>query len=116
MTNKQIVRIENGFALALSFLIYMQLDFPIWLFFALLFVPDLMMIGYAINKKVGAIIYNFGHTFTFPLILALCYLYFSKDYLLIGSIVWIAHICMDRAIGVGLKYQDSFTHTHIQKL
>ncbi|MFC9711576.1 DUF4260 family protein [Paenibacillus sp. NPDC056933] len=28
-----------------------------------------------------------------------------------------AHICLDRAIGAGLKYQDSaFTSTHIQRL
>ncbi|MGG4551260.1 DUF4260 domain-containing protein [Paenibacillus sp. FSL W8-0186] len=116
MTNKQIVLIENGVAFALSFLIYMHLHFPIWLFFVLLFSPDITMIGYAINKKIGAMVYNLGHTFTFPLLLALGYLYFSQDYLLIGSIVWIAHICMDRAIGAGLKYQDSFKNTHIQRL
>ncbi|WP_411830172.1 DUF4260 domain-containing protein [Paenibacillus alba] len=117
MTIKQMVRIENGFAFALSFYIYMHLNFPIWLFFVLLVVPDITMIGYAINKKIGAIVYNFGHTFILPLLLALCYLYFSKDYLLIISITWIAHICMDRVIGAGLKYQDSsFTKTHIQRL
>ncbi|WHX51606.1 DUF4260 family protein [Paenibacillus woosongensis] len=25
-------------------------------------------------------------------------------------------MCMDRAIGAGLKYQDSFKNTHIQRL
>ncbi|MBE7683634.1 DUF4260 domain-containing protein [Paenibacillus sp. P13VS] len=117
MTNKQIVHIEYAFAFALSFLIYMQLHFPIWLFVVLLFVPDLTMLGYTMNKKIGAIVYNLGHTFIFPLLFALGYLYFPNDYLLIGSLIWIAHICMDRAIGAGLKYQDaSFTNTHIQRL
>ncbi|WP_179283072.1 MULTISPECIES: DUF4260 domain-containing protein [Paenibacillus] len=117
VTNKQIVHVEYILAVILSFFIYMQLHFPIWLFFVLLFVPDLTMLGYAMNKKIGAIVYNFGHTFIFPLLLALSYLYFSNDYLLLGAIIWIAHICLDRAIGAGLKYQDSsFTSTHIQRL
>ncbi|CAI6079878.1 hypothetical protein PAECIP112173_02737 [Paenibacillus sp. JJ-100] len=117
MTNKQIVHVEYAFAFALSLFIYMQLHFPLWLFAALLFVPDLTMLGYTMNKKIGAIIYNLGHTFIFPLLFLLGYLYFSNNYLLLGSIIWIAHICMDRAIGAGLKYQDSsFTNTHIQRL
>lgn len=117
MTNKQIVHVEYALAFALTFFIYMQLHFPIWLFVALLFVPDLTMLGYTINKKIGAIVYNFGHTFIIPLLFALGSLFLSNDYLLLGSIIWIAHICMDRAIGAGLKYQkSSFTNTHIQRL
>ena len=116
MTINQMVRIENGFAFAISFCIYMHLDFPIWLFFVLLLFPDITMIGYAINKKIGAIVYNFGHSFILPLLLALCYLYFSKDYLLIISIICIAQIFMDRLLGFGLKYQESFNKTHIQRL
>lgn len=116
MTINHIIRIENGLAFALSFYIYMQLDFPIWLFFVLLLVPDLTMIGYAMNKKIGVIVYNVGHSFVLPLLLALCYVYFSKDYLLIIAIIWLAHIFMDRLFGFGLKYKDSFNKTHIQRL
>lgn len=116
MTITQMVRIENGFALAMSFYIYIQLDFPIWLFFVLLLVPDITMIGYVINNKIGANIYNFGHSFILPILLALGYLSFSKDYLLIIFIIWLSHIFMDRLFGFGLKYQDSFNKTHIQRL
>ena len=116
MAINKIVRMENGFAFAVSFYIYMQLDYPIWLFFIFLLVPDITMIGYAINKKIGAIVYNFGHSFILPLLVALGYFYFSKDYLLVISIIWIAHIFMDRLLGFGLKYKNSFNKTHIQKL
>lgn len=116
MTINKIVRIENGVAFAISFYIYIQLDFPIWLFFVLLLVPDITMIGYTINKKIGAVVYNFGHSFILPLLFALAYFYFLKDYLLIISIIWLAHIFMDRLLGFGLKYKDSFNETHIQKL
>ena len=116
MTINKMIRIENGFALAASFYIYSLLNFPIWLFFVLLFVPDITMIGYAFNHKIGALVYNFGHSLMLPLLLALCNIYFAKDYLLIISIVWIAHIFMDRLLGFGLKYNDSFNKTHIQSL
>ena len=116
MAVKQMIHLENGIAFALSFYIYIQLDFPIWLFFALLFVPDITMAGYALNNKIGAHLYNFGHSFVFPLLLLLSYFYFLKDYLLIVSIIWFAHIFMDRLLGFGLKYQDSFHHTHIQRI
>ena len=116
MTINKIVRIENGCAFAISFYIYMLLDFPIWLFFVLLLVPDITMIGYVINKEIGAVVYNFGHSLISPLVILLSYFYFSKDYLLMISIIWIAHIFMDRLLGFGLKYGDSFNKTHIQKL
>jgi hypothetical protein len=116
MIINQVIRIENGLAFAISFFIYMQLDFPIWVFFVFLLVPDITMIGYVINKKIGAVVYNFGHSFILPLLLVVCYLYFSKDYLLIISIIWLAHIFMDRLLGFGLKYNDSFNKTHIQRI
>lgn len=116
MTVHQIVRLENGMTFALCFYIYIQLGFPIWLFFVLLLVPDMTMIGYALNEKIGAIVYNVGHSFTLPLLFTLFSFYFSNDYLLLISIIWIAHIFMDRLFGFGLKYQESFKNTHIQRL
>ncbi|PWU70027.1 DUF4260 domain-containing protein [Gracilibacillus dipsosauri] len=116
MTINQVVRTENGVAFAISFYIYTQLDFPIWLFFVLLFIPDITMIGYAMNKKIGANVYNLGHSFVLPLLLVICYFLFFNEYLLLISIIWMAHIFMDRLLGFGLKYQESFNKTHIQRL
>ncbi|WP_455660668.1 DUF4260 domain-containing protein [Pradoshia sp.] len=116
MTVHKIVRLEYGFAFAFLFYMYIQLGFPVWLFFVLLLLPDITMIGYALNKSIGADVYNFGHSLIIPLLLAACYFLFSKDYLLIISLIWLSHICMDRLLGFGLKYKDSFNHTHIQKM
>ncbi|MEC2056135.1 DUF4260 domain-containing protein [Peribacillus psychrosaccharolyticus] len=116
MKNNQLVRMENGVAFALSLYMYLQLDFPVGIFFVLLFVPDCTMIGYMVNKKVGASLYNVGHSFLLPLVLAGSYLYVGNDYLLMLSIIWAAHIFLDRLLGFGLKYEDSFNQTHIQRL
>lgn len=114
MNINQLIRIEYGLAFILSLYIYLQLDFPIWLFFVLLFVPDITMIGYALNNKIGAIVYNFGHSFILPFIFVTGYFAFSKKYLLLIAIIWIAHIFMDRCLGFGLKYQEGFKKTHLQ--
>lgn len=116
MNINHIIRLENGLAFAASFYFYIQLDFPLLWFFLLLLVPDITMLGYTLNKKIGAMVYNLGHSFTFPILLSMSYLYFSKDYLLMISIIWLAHIFMDRLFGFGLKYTNSFKKTHIQKI
>ena len=34
--------------------------------------------------------------------------------LVLGSLMWMAHIAADRAMGFGLKYPTTFQHTHLQ--
>ena len=29
------------------------------------------------------------------------------------ALIWLAHIGLDRLLGMGLKYSDRFTHTHL---
>lgn len=116
MTNKTILRLENGtlFLLALSLFIY--LGFPIFYFFLFLLLPDITMIGYLGGSSLGAKLYNLGHTLVFPVLLLLLYLVMPITLLLTIAIIWSAHIFMDRTLGYGLKYPDEFKHTHIQNL
>ena len=116
LINQLIVRIENGLGFAGSFYLYWQFDFPIWLFFVLLLVPDITMVGYALNTKIGAFIYNIGHSFILPIFLLLLYVVFSTDVLLLIALIWSAHIFIDRLFGYGLKYKGDFKETHIQRI
>lgn len=76
-----------------------SLDFSILLFFLLLFLPDLSMLGYLVNKDVGAKIYNLAHHLSLPTVfITLSTLLNSTTYLML-SIIWIAHIFLDRALG-----------------
>ena len=113
---KPLIQFEYAFAFFLTLFFYWQSDFSMLLFFVLLLVPDITMIGYAMNPKVGATIYNIGHSFLLPLILLVISIMFAYSALLLISLIWLAHIFMDRAFGFGLKYTDSFKHTHIQNL
>jgi hypothetical protein len=85
-----------------------------WLMFAVLFlVPDISMLGYLGGRKLGAAVYNLAHTYMLPAALAAYSLYQSQPLALDIALIWIAHIGFDRLLGLGLKYQTAFRHTHL---
>ena len=71
------------------------------------------MIGYLKNSKLGATIYNIGHTYVAPFLLLIIFWIFQTRILLLISIIWIAHISMDRFLGYGLKLDTDFKDTHL---
>ena len=113
---KRFIRMEYGIAFLLLLLIYWKLDFSLWLFFILLLVPDLTMVGYAMNPKMGAIIYNFGHSLIIPFLFLIISFSISNEFIVMLALIWTAHILMDRCFGFGLKYEHSFKNTHLQRL
>ncbi len=85
------------------------------LFFVLLLLPDISMIGYTVNNKLGAMAYNFVHNFALGVALLVVGIYLNEDYLSMAALILIAHVGMDRFLGFGLKYESDFKKTHIQK-
>ncbi|HCQ54072.1 MAG: DUF4260 family protein [Brevundimonas diminuta] len=62
-----------------------------WALFAVLFLaPDLSFAGYLAGPRAGAWAYNLAH-----------------------SLIWLAHIGFDRALGYGLKSPEAFGLTHL---
>ena len=114
--NRKIIGLENGLAFLVCIFLNIQLEFSLLLFFLLLLVPDITMVGYLVNPKIGAIIYNMGHSFLLPLLLVFAYFFLPEPYLLITANIWAAHICIDRFLGFGLKYTGNFKETHLQRI
>ena len=85
-----------------------------WIAYLLLFFAfDLSMIGYLINVRLGALIYNIVHSFITPSVLVIVYVY-AGNHVMLGLIsLWFAHIGLDRALGYGLKSTQGFRHTHL---
>ena len=71
------------------------------------------MLGYAANIKVGAITYNAVHTYVGPLVLAGYSFASNRRAIFSLSLIWIAHIGLDRMLGFGLKYPTRFNDTHL---
>lgn len=108
-----ILKIEAAVFFIASVWAYYLIGASWWLFLVLLLVPDLFMVVYAKNSKLGALLYNVGHTYFVPLLLLGVYLVLNVTVLLPVSVIWLAHISMDRMLGYGLKLDTGFKHTHL---
>lgn len=108
-----VQRIEGLALLVLAVVAFAATGFSWWWFAGLLLVPDLSMIGYLANPRVGAKVYNAGHTLVVPAGLALWWWIWGPVAVGMVAAVWLAHIGMDRAAGYGLKEATDFTHTHL---
>jgi len=81
--------------------------------FLLFFAPDLFAVGYLINRKIGAILYNFSHHKLIALaLISMGFIENSNPVIVIGLLVY-AHSSFDRVIGYGLKYLESPNLTHL---
>jgi Domain of unknown function (DUF4260) len=111
-----LLRIEEAAILILTIFAYQRLHAS-WLLFAILFfTPDLFMLGYTINSKVGAATYNLVHTLTLPLALLLITYIQHWPLPTALALIWTAHIAFDRLLGYGLKYPTAFKDTHLQNI
>jgi hypothetical protein len=108
-----IQRLEGLAILIVSTMLYARLDAGWWFFALLLLAPDVSMAGYLVDKAIGQTVYNVAHTYTLPLLLAVAGFWFGSDLALTLSLIWLAHIGMDRVLGYGLKEAAGFKFTHL---
>ncbi len=112
---KLLLHLEGAFVLGLSLFFYARLDMSWSLFAALFLAPDLGLLGYLAGPKIGAACYNALHTYALPIVLLATGIATASDALTSISIIWAAHIGMDRMVGYGLKYSTSAKETHLQR-
>ncbi len=113
---KRILKIEELAILGFSIFLFNQLSFDWWWYLVLFFLPDLGFIGYAINTKVGAFLYNILHHKGVAISVYFIGVYLNDEYFKLIGIVFFGHAAFDRALGYGLKYTDSFSNTHLGKI
>jgi hypothetical protein len=111
-----LLRTEEAVLLFLILFAYQHLHAS-WLLFAILFLtPDLFMLGYLLNPRIGATTYNLAHTLTLPLALLLAGYLEHWPLTTALALIWTAHIAFDRLLGYGLKYPTYFKDTHLQHI
>ena len=87
-----------------------------WLALLPLFLlPDISMVGYLRDARLGAIIYDVGHNLVLALGTVGMGLWLGLEWLAIAGVVLVAHVGMDRLFGYGLKYVTGFKDTHLQR-
>jgi Domain of unknown function (DUF4260) len=109
-----LLHAEGAFIFALTLWFYRAGHYSWWLFAALFLTPDLFMLGYVKDAKVGAAAYNLAHTLVAPMLLLLATLVLPSPACLPYALIWMSHIGFDRMLGYGLKYPTFFEDTHLQ--
>lgn len=112
-TPRLLLRLEGLTVLVAALLVFRELNFSWWMFAGLFLLPDVALAAYLAGPAIGARMYNAVHSYVGPAILAA--IAYSRDSSAVAPIclVWLAHIGMDRALGLGLKYPASFRETHL---
>ena len=121
---KNLLRLEEvaQFLVCLAILIGFNVEW--WVYLLLLLGPDIGMLGYLINSRVGAVTYNVLHHKGLALVILLIG-FFLVPYALtdtadgiaetlrLAGVILYGHASMDRIFGYGLKFGDNFHHTHL---
>ncbi len=108
-----LLKLEEAAIFLFCIFLFSKLNFAWWWFPALLLLPDIGMIGYIISPKIGAFTYNFLHHRLVASLVAVYALTYGNEYWKLAAIILFAHISFDRTLGYGLKYNNSFSNTHL---
>ena len=106
------LRLEGLLLLFTGVIVYRSLGGP-WWGLLLGFLADLSFTAHLAGPRTGALIYNLLHALVLPVALGLLGYASGLPLAVLISLVWTAHIGLDRLFGYGLKYPDSFGHTHL---
>ena len=110
---KNLLKIEELFLFGLALFLFSRLDYG-WGWYALLFLaPDLSMLGYLANPRLGAWTYNLVHHKGVSVAPDVLGYLLSIPWLMFAGTVLLGHSSLDRVFGYGLKHDDAFQNTHL---
>jgi hypothetical protein len=110
---KNNLRLEEAAMFGLALYLNTFLHYEGWVFWALFLLPDISMLGYLINTRIGALSYNLLHHKGIAIALYMAGLFAIRPELTLAGLVLFAHSSFDRIFGYGLKFSDNFKNTHL---
>ncbi|HEA29641.1 MAG TPA: DUF4260 family protein [Leeuwenhoekiella sp.] len=113
---KTLLKTEEIGQFVLGLFLFSQLNFSWWWFVGLFFVPDIGMLGYMFNTKIGAVFYNIFHHKGLAIFLFLMGIYIENESLQLSGVILFSHAAFDRVFGYGLKCFTGFKHTHLGEI
>ena len=113
---KTLIMLEEVAMSLFSIFIFSTLPYAWWWYPVLILAPDFSAVGYVVNNKIGAVLYNFFHHKALGLS-CICIGYFLRnDSLILAGAILFGHSSLDRALGYGLKYFKGFKFTHLGEI
>lgn len=113
---KKIIKTEELAMLVLGIWMFSLYNISWWWFIGFFLVPDIGMLGYLINNRWGAFLYNIFHHKAIAIGIGLLGFYLKLQVLEIAGIILFAHSSFDRMLGYGLKYEKGFKFTHLGEI
>lgn len=77
---------------------------------------DVSMVGYLFGPRAGAVTYNFVHHRLLAVVVYVIGALLEQPAVQAVGAVLLVHSSVDRALGFGLKHEDSFQHTHLGRI
>ena len=113
---KNILKFEQLGIFALSIFLFQDLAYSWWVYLLWFLAPDISMLGYLVNANIGAKAYNLFHHQGVAILLYIMGATLTESPLTFAGLILLGHSSFDRLWGYGLKYTDSFHHTHLGML
>ena len=110
---KNLLKLEEFSLFGLALFLFSALNYSWWLYALLFFAPDLSMVGYLANPRVGSWTYNLIHHKGVAVALYILGFLLANPALQFLGTLLLGHSSLDRVFGYGLKYPDAFKHTHL---
>jgi len=110
---KNLLKLEELLLLGLSIFLFTGLDYAWWWYVLLFLTPDLSMIGYLWNPRLGSWTYNLVHHKGTGVAFYILGFLLKIPTLQFAGTLLLGHSSCDRVFGYGLKYSDSFHNTHL---
>ncbi len=110
------LKLEELAMMLIGILAFSTLNYSWWWFAGLFFLPDIGMMGYTINNRIGAITYNIFHHKGLAILIFIAGIFLMSGGMQLGGIILFTHSSFDRVLGYGLKYEKGFKFTHLGEI
>lgn len=113
---KNLLRLEELALTIFAFVLFQRTGYAWWWFLVWFLAPDLSMLGYLVNRKVGAVTYNLFHHRGIAIGLYLLGWVSISPLFAAAGMVLLGHASFDRILGYGLKHFSGFQDTHLGRI
>ncbi len=113
---KTSLKLEELAMLLLGIYLFSLLNLSWWWFVGLFFAPDIGILGYTVNNKIGAITYNIFHHKFIAIAIYFLGIFLTSEVIQMVGIVLFSHSSFDRMLGYGLKLEKGFKFTHLGEI
>lgn len=110
---RKLIQAEELAIFAACLYYFPAMGYSWWWFAGCILLPDVSMMGYVMNRKTGAYLYNLFHHRGIAILLFAIGVFQQLPPVEFAGFILFSHASMDRMLNYGLKYEKGFQFTHL---